>query len=104
MSQITKKELVREVQAALEAETGLYLSLDKIKAVLDAYSLTIENQLANGTEVRIDNVGLLQIRDFKATTARNLRTGEPIQVPATKRVRFRPVPSLKSAVKELAAV
>lgn len=104
MSQITKKELVREVQASLEADYGFSLSLDKIRSVLTAYGDTVANQLANGADVRIDSVGLLQIRDFKATTARNLKTGERLSVPATKRVRFRAVPNLKKSVKELAAV
>lgn len=102
MSQIKKKELVREVQLALENNSGLSLSLDKIRQVLNAYSETVANQLANGAEVRIDSVGTLVVKDFKATTARNLKTGERMSLPATKRVRFRAVPALKASVKELA--
>jgi nucleoid DNA-binding protein len=47
---------------------------------------------------------LLSPRLFKATTARNLKTGDAIAVPATHRVRFRAVPSLKKAVKQLPVV
>lgn len=97
----TKKEIIREVQAGLEAEFGLALSLNKINSVLRSYSSVIANQLANGEDVRVDGVGLLVVKPFKATTARNLKTGATIAVPATKRVRFRAVPALKKAVKEL---
>ena len=99
---MSKNEIVREVQAGLEADYGLALSLDKIRSVINVYSTTVANQLANGNDVRIDGVGLLELRVFKATVARNLKTGEPIAVPATKRVRFRAVPSLKKSVKDLA--
>lgn len=102
MSLTTKKELVREVQLTLESEAGLQLSQDKIKKVLSAYSTTIANELTNGSEVRIDSVGTLLLKEFKATTGRNLQTGARIEIPATKRVKFRPVVSLKKAVKELA--
>ena len=101
---MSKKELIREVQAALEADYGIALSLDKIRSVINAYADTVSNQLGNGQEVRIDGVGLLEIRQFKATVARNLKTGTPMSVPATHRVRFRAVPTLKRAVKALPVV
>jgi nucleoid DNA-binding protein len=97
----TKKQIIRTTQAALEADFGIAMSLDKINSVVRAYASVIANELANGDEVRIDGVGLLSPRLFKATTARNLKTGDAIAVPATHRVRFRAVPSLKKAVKQL---
>lgn len=97
----TKKQIIRTTQAALEADFGIALSLDKINAVVRSYAGVIANELTNGDEVRIDGVGLLSPRLFKATTARNLKTGAPISVPATHRVRFRAVPALKKAVKQL---
>jgi len=101
---MSKKEFIREVQSALEADYGIALSLDKIRSVISAYANTVNNQLVNGQEVRIDGVGLLEIRQFKATVARNLKTGSPMSVPATHRVRFRAVPTLKKAVKSLPVV
>ncbi|MCA6430322.1 MAG: HU family DNA-binding protein [Cytophagales bacterium] len=101
MSAITKKEIIRATQATLEADFGLALSLDKINSVIRSYNTVIAQELSDGNEVRIDYVGLLSPRLFKATTARNLKTGDTVQVPATHRVRFRAVPSLKTAVKAL---
>ena len=101
---MSKKEFIREVQSALEADYGIALSLDKINSVVRAYATTVSNQLGNGQEVRIDGVGLLEIRQFKATVARNLKTGSPMSVPATHRVRFRAVPALKKIVKELPVI
>ena len=100
----TKKQIIRTTQQALEADFGIALSLDKINAVVRSYANVIATELSNGDEVRIDGVGLLSPRLFKATTARNLKTGAPLAVPATHRVRFRAVPALKKAVKQLPVI
>jgi len=98
---LKKKELNRAVQAAVEADFGYGLSLDKIDAVIKSYGTVVANTLSNGDEVRLDYVGLFKPVLFKATRGRNLQTGATVDIPATYRVRFKAVPTLKKSVKAL---
>lgn len=68
------KELIQEFLAAIEAE--------------------ITN---NKAKVRIDKVGIIQVKDRAARMGRNPQTGEEIKIPASKKVAFRAAKSLKEA-------
>jgi len=65
---------------------------------IDACISCITDTLASGEEVRLLGFGNFVVADRKATTARNPRTGEPIQVPASKAPKFKPGKALKEAV------
>jgi DNA-binding protein HU-beta len=43
-------------------------------------------------------LGILQVRETKARTGRNPATGEPIKIPAKKKVAFRVAKDLKETV------
>lgn len=66
-----------------------------VDAMIDA----IVNSLKNGEEVSIAGLGIFSVKQRAARTARNPRTGETIQVPATRVPKFRPAKALKDAVK-----
>ena len=65
-----------------------------VKAVLDA----VGDALARGDTVRIPGFGTFQTRNRPPRTARNPRTGNPVDIPASRSVRFRPGNALRSAV------
>ena len=65
-----------------------------VDGVFDA----ISGALQSGGEVRIVGFGTFSVADRKATTGRNPRTGEPIQIPASKRPKFKAGKGLKQAV------
>ena len=68
------------------------------EAVLgDLMSLTTEH-LRNGDKIRLIGLGILQVRSRPARTGRNPRTGEAIEIKATKKIAFRPAKELKEAV------
>ncbi len=67
---------------------------DALEAVLD----TVTGALSGGQEVRILGFGNFSVSNRKATTARNPRTGETIQVPASKAPKFKAGKALKEAV------
>ena len=67
---------------------------DAVEAVLN----TVTNSLAQGGEVRILGFGNFSVANRKATTARNPRTGETIQVAASKAPKFKAGKALKEAV------
>ena len=55
-------------------------------------------QIKTGAKVRIAGLGVLEIRNRPARTARNLATGEPVQVAASRKLVFRAAKELKAAV------
>ena len=59
---------------------------------------TITNALKRGEKVSIVGFGNFTVNERKATTGRNPRTGESIQIPASKRPKFSVGKALKDAV------
>ena len=55
-------------------------------------------QIKTGAKVRIAGLGVLEIRNRPARTARNPATGEPVQVAASRKLVFRAAKELKEAV------
>ncbi|QKP77063.1 HU family DNA-binding protein [Methyloligella sp. GL2] len=94
---MNKADLVAQV--AQEAA----LSLDEAEIVVDATFKAIENALKNGDTVRIIGFGNFQVADRKASTGRNPRTGETVQIPASRVPKFRAGKSLKESVNPRAA-
>lgn len=54
-----------------------------------------KKQLASKGEFVLPGIGVLMVRVRKATTGRNPRTGEKIDIPRKKVVRFRPYKDLR---------
>ncbi len=65
-----------------------------LEAVLD----TITSALASGDEVRIIGFGTFSVSNRAATTGRNPRTGDVINIPASKQPKFKAGSPLKDAV------
>jgi|TARA_B100000959_G_C14798629_1_gene548759 DNA-binding protein HU-beta len=56
---------------------------------------SISGALSSGGEVRVVGFGSFSVVDRKATTGCNPRTGEAIQIPASKRPKFKAGKGLK---------
>lgn len=65
---------------------------------LDAFTETLTGQLRKGEKINITGLGIFKVADRKAREGRNPRTGEVIQIPASKKLRFTPSKLLKEAV------
>lgn len=83
-NKMNKTELVDAVAKAANLK-----KVDAENAVESVFS-TIINSLQNKEEVRLLGFGSFVVAQTKATTARNPRTGETIQVPAKLKAKFRP--------------
>ena len=68
------------------------------KEVIADFLATVEGEVASGRKLRIDKVGILQVKERAARMGRNPQTGEEIRIPASKKVAFRAAKSLKEAV------
>ncbi len=66
---------------------------------LDTILEVMVSTLKKGEEVSIAGLGIFSVKPRAARTARNPKTGEAIQVPATKVPKFRAAKALKDAVK-----
>lgn len=75
--------------------------IDKQSAqgAVEAVFNSITDSLRSGEEVRIVGFGTFSVGHRAATTGRNPRTGETIEIPATKLPKFKAGPPLKEAVK-----
>ena len=89
---MNKNDLV----AAVALRSGLSKA-DTAKAV-DGVIDSITSSLSGGTEVRLVGFGTFSVSRRAATTGRNPRTGERIQIPASNQPKFKAGKALKSAV------
>ncbi len=67
-------------------------------AILDDLSAAITKHLKKGSKIRLNGLGILQVRKRAARMGRNPATGEQIKIKASKKVAFRPAKELKEAV------
>ena len=88
----TKAELV----SAIAEKAGL--NKNQAKDALEAFLGSVTDSLKAGQEVRLVGFGSFLPVERAAGTARNPRTGETVQRPASKTARFRVGEGLKSAL------
>ncbi|MAF30798.1 MAG: DNA-binding protein HU [Magnetococcales bacterium] len=79
------------------ADNAEMTKTDAAKAV-DGVFDAITNSLQNGTEVRLTGFGTFSVSQRKATTGRNPRTGETINIPASNQPKFKAGKGLREAV------
>jgi DNA-binding protein HU-beta len=89
---MTKAELV----SAISEKTGL--NKNQARDALEAFLGSVTDTLKSGHEVRLVGFGSFLPVDRKAGTARNPRTGETVNRPASKTCRFRVGEALKGAL------
>ena len=68
------------------------------KKALDAVLACISESLKDGKIVRLIGFGTFSVQDKAASTGRNPRTGEPIEIAASKRLVFKAGKELKEAI------
>lgn len=89
---MNKNDLVGQVAQ----DTGLS-KVDAVRAV-DSVFDNIAGSLRNKGEVRLVGFGTFSVSHRKATTGRNPRTGETIQISASNQPKFKAGKALKDAV------
>ena len=74
------------------------INRDQAKKSLDVFTESVTKALKSGEDVRLVGFGSFVATERKAGLARNPRTGETVQRPASKTARFRVGEGLKSAL------
>jgi DNA-binding protein HU-beta len=89
---MNKSELIDAVAQAAD------LSKTKAEDALNAVIQTVTAALQKGDEVKLIGFGTFKTANRAATTGRNPRTGEAIQIKASKQAKFVAGKALKDAV------
>ncbi|MCH7227073.1 HU family DNA-binding protein [Haloferula sp. A504] len=91
---MNKAELVEAVQKALGEDATKRSAEDALSAVLDS----ISGALKAGQKVQIIGFGTFDVKNRAARMGRNPKTGEAMQIAASKSVGFKASSTLKGAL------
>lgn len=90
---MNKKDLIKAV-----ADASALSNKDAEKAI-NAVTAAITDALKKGEKVQLVGFGTFEVRERAAKQGRNPRTGEAMEIPASKLPAFRAGQALKDAVK-----
>jgi len=91
---MNKSELVTAVATKCEN-----LTMSDVEQAVNAMIETTTETLAAGKAVKLKGFGGFEIKKRAAYQGRNPRTGEPVAIPASKVVKFKPAKALRESVK-----
>ncbi len=92
----TETMSTRQLAAALAEKQEL--TNKQANAIMEDMVGLITKQLKKGVRIRLNGLGILQVRKRAARMGRNPATGEAIKIKASKKVAFRAAKELKEAV------
>jgi len=93
-----KVETISNRQIAMQLAAKHGLTKKAGNAIMDDLVAMITKQLKKGTRIRLNGLGILQVRRRAARMGRNPATGEAIKIKASKKVAFRAAKELKKAI------
>ena len=83
---MTKADLVEQVADMI----GPQVTKKDCKRVIEAFLASVQDTLVRGEGIEIRGFGTFKVRNRKARTARNPRTGEAVEVPPRSAPVFQP--------------
>ena len=89
---MNKTELINAL--AEKADVARYYA----EKVLDAFEAVVEDELANGKEVKLTGFGTFHVAQTAERQGRNPKTGEALVIAARKSPKFKAGSNLKKAV------
>ncbi|OAM15246.1 DNA-binding protein [Eikenella corrodens] len=89
---MNKQELIKDI-----AERGEFTKADA-EAALKAVQGAIAAVLVNGDKITLPGFGTFKVVETAARTGRNPQTGEPVEIPAKRKIKFNPTQALKDLV------
>ena len=98
---MTKRELVIAAFEAMRDDyPALTTTLGTVEKTLEVLCGVAAAELLGGGEVPLPGIGKLKAKTTAARKGRNPRTGESVDIPAGKKVRFVACKDLKEALKQ----
>lgn len=95
---MTKSELLKAWQKKASKHIPGGLSMARHDVLLSSLGKVVADELAGGVEVPLPHIGKLKVRDVAARAGRNPATGEPVEIPAKRRVVLTVGKELKEAM------
>ncbi|MGD0977028.1 MAG: HU family DNA-binding protein [Minisyncoccia bacterium] len=89
---------IKKTQFIAELAEGLNIPKKQAGEFVDAFVNGVTMILKKGNKLNVSGLGIFKVADRPARMGRNPRTGESIQIKASKKVRFTPSKMLKEAV------
>ena len=93
-----KTETISTRQLALQLAEAHELSQKAANAILEDLIVNVTKHLKKGARIRLNGLGILQVKKRAARMGRNPATGEAIKIKASKKVAFRASKELKEAI------
>jgi DNA-binding protein HU-beta len=90
---MTKADLIESVAAKLDLPKG------QAERAVNLVFEDIVKALRNGDKINVSGFGTFAVSERKARTGRNPKTGESIDIPASKSAKFKAGKSLKDELK-----
>ena len=94
LNAMNKAELIESIQSALGKEATKRSAEEALDAVLSS----IANGVRSSGKVQIIGFGTFEVKHRAARTGRNPKTGESMQIAASKSVGFKPSSALKGSL------
>lgn len=89
MMKTTQAQVIDKIEQHLD-DAGLLITHKQIQAVLRCLSIVVLEELEDGQDVPLSDIGTLKLTRRAARAGRNPQTGEPIQIPERYSLRLRP--------------
>jgi DNA-binding protein HU-beta len=86
----------KQLAATIAEKQGL--TNKQANSIMEDFAAIVTKQLKKGVRIRLNGLGILQVRKRAARMGRNPATGEAIKIKASKKVAFRASKELKEAV------
>ena len=96
---MTKFELINAVNSAAE-EKGIDITKKDTGDLIDAIFEVVSQAVKDEGRFSYPNFGTFTVKERKARQGRNPRTGDVIEIPASKTVNFKPAPTLKDLLND----
>lgn len=90
---------IKKAQLSQRLAEKLGVTKRQASDFIDAFVDEVTNYLRKGEKVNITGFGIFKVSSRKAREGINPRTGEKINIPASKKPKFTPGKVLKEAVK-----
>jgi DNA-binding protein HU-beta len=98
MTVFTKVLYMNRVDLVASIASAAGLKKTEADKALSAFIDTVTGELARGEEVRLVGFGTFSVTHRNATEGRNMKTGEPMKIPARDIPKFKSGKQLKEAV------
>lgn len=89
---MTKSDLIERLAGKAD------MTRPRAEELLDFLLNDVTEALKNGEKVNISGFGTFTVSNRKARTGRNPKTGEPIEIPASRSAKFKAGKTLKEAL------